>query len=140
VLAPPPLKLFPEIVALVPPDTPSTRMPGPVTVLSEILTVPVPETDAAQGLPLSALFVMSTRRPLSSVTNVPPVMFMFWRWTLPAPLIEMPPIRVPPDPATVVSGALDSTPSTSFQVELFDNAACNPSGKGEARHWSRRRA
>ena len=32
---------------------------------------------------------------------------------------------------TTVSGSLPSTPSSSFTVELFANAACDPSGSGE---------
>ncbi len=32
-----------------------------------------------------------------------------------------------------VGGTLDSTPSTAFRVELFANAACDPSGNGEGK-------
>ena len=33
--------------------------------------------------------------------------------------------------ATVVTGLLESAPSTDYRIELFTNAACDPAGSGE---------
>jgi hypothetical protein len=39
------------------------------------------------------------------------------------------------DAALTVEGTLDSTPSASFEIELFAGPACDPSGRGEGRRF-----
>lgn len=37
--------------------------------------------------------------------------------------------------STSISGTLNSTPSTTFRVDFYDNALCDPSGNGEGARW-----
>jgi CSLREA domain-containing protein len=44
-------------------------------------------------------------------------------------------ISDPVGPQSTISGKLNSTPGTSFTIEIYTNAVCDPSGHGEGHRW-----